>query len=110
MPRNVFVLDTFRSWMQTVSVMYSRLAELRETILNVPEPNFPDAQESFIDDIGMSDLRVRFESRDQRSQNIPPQKNIWVPINVNKLDEISISFFLFNIFIAITARVWEVNE
>ena len=55
MPRNVFVLDTFRSWMQTVSVMYSRLAELRETILNVPQPNFPDAQESFIDDIGMSD-------------------------------------------------------
>ena len=55
MPRNVFVLDTFRSWMQTVSVMYSRVADLRETILNIRQPNYPDAQESFIADIGMSD-------------------------------------------------------
>ena len=70
MPRNVFVLDTFRSWMQTVSVMYSRIAELRETILNVRQPNYPDAQESFISDIEMSDYCALRESRDQSSQNI----------------------------------------
>ena len=50
--------------------MYSHIAELRETILNVRQPNYPDAQESFISDIEMSDYCALRESRDQSSQSI----------------------------------------